>query len=70
MVGLGARACSTTPNVAQNMHATRAKSAIDQRTTRHAGYTVSQMKRKLIEEGFGWGKTIGGLRKLQHRGRK
>ena len=52
------------------MHATRAKSAIDQRTTRHAGYTVSQMKRELIEEGFGWGKTIGGLRKLQHRGRK
>ena len=29
---------------------------------------MSQVKRKLVEEGFGWGKTIGCLRKLQHRG--
>jgi transposase len=66
----GVRACHTTPHVAQNIHATRAKSAIDGRTTHHAGYAVSQVKRKLIEEGFGWGKTIGGLRKLHHRGRE
>jgi len=66
----GARACNTTPHVAQNIHTTRPKSAIDGRTTRHPGYDVSQVKRKLVEEGFGWGKTIGGLRKLQHRGRE
>ena len=41
-----------------------------ERTTRHAGYDVSQLKRKLVEEGFGWGKTIGGLRKLHHRGHR
>ncbi|MEK7248710.1 MAG: transposase [Chloroflexota bacterium] len=64
------RACQTTPHVAPNIHATRPKSAIDERTLRHAGHAVSQMKRKLVEEGFGWGKTIGGLRKLHHRGRE
>ena len=43
-------------------------SAIDGRTTRHAGYAISQRKRKLIEQVFGWLKTVGGLRKLRHRG--
>ena len=38
------------------------------RTTRHPGYAISQQKRKLVEQGFGWMKTIGGLRKLRHRG--
>ncbi len=66
----GVRACHTTPPVAQNIHATRPHSAVDRRTTRHAGFAVSQIKRKLVEEGFGWGKTIGGLRKLHHRGRE
>jgi len=65
----GARACHTTPHIAQNIHATHRTSAIDARTTRHPGYAVSQVKRKLVEEGFGWSKTIGGLRKLHHRGR-
>ena len=37
-------------------------SAIDGRTTRHAGYAISQQKRKRVEEPFGWAKTIGGLR--------
>ena len=66
----GARACNTTPHVAQNVHVNRRASAIDERTTRHEGYAVSQVKRKLVEEGFGWSKTIGGLRKLHHRGRE
>ena len=66
----GTRACNTTPHVAQNIHATRATSAVDGRTTRHPGFAVSQVKRKLVEEGFGWGKTIGGLRKLHHRGQE
>lgn len=64
----GVRAGNTTPHVAQNIHKTRLESAVDDRTTRHDGYAVSQIKRKLVEEGFGWGKTIGGLRKLHHRG--
>jgi hypothetical protein len=55
-----------TPHVAQ--HATGRRSAIDARTTRHTGYVVSQQKRKLVEQGFGWMKTIGGVRKLRHRG--
>lgn len=64
----GARACGVTPHVAQNIHVTRSRSAIDGRTARHASFAVSQQKRKLIEEFYGWGKTIGGLRKLHHRG--
>jgi transposase len=42
---------------------------IDQRTTRHPGYVISQRKRKRIEEIFGWLKTVGGLAKTRHRGR-
>ncbi len=41
---------------------------IDQRTTRHPGYLISQRKRKRIEEIFGWLKTVAGLRKTRHRG--
>jgi transposase len=66
----GVRACNTSPHVAQNIHATRPESAVDDRTTRHPGYAVSQTKRKLVEESFGWCKSIGGLRKLHHRGRE
>jgi transposase len=43
-------------------------SAIDRRTTRHDGYAVSQKKRKQIEEPFGWGKTVGPIRKTMLRG--
>ena len=59
---------NATPHVAQNNK--NRKSAIDGRTTRHAGYTISQQKRKRIEEIFGWMKTVGGMRKLRHRGLK
>jgi transposase len=62
-----ARNLNATPHVAQNIHARR-RSAIDGRTTRHAGYAISQKKRKRIEEIFGWMKTVGGMRKLRHRG--
>jgi transposase len=62
------RAMSATPHVAQYPVTAHRGSAIDQRTVRHAGYAVSQRKRKLVEQGFGWMKTIGGLRKLRHRG--
>ena len=55
-----------TPHVAQ--YAGTGGSAIDGRTTRHPGYAVSQRRRKLIEQAFGWMKTVGLLRKLRHRG--
>lgn len=56
-----------TPHVAQNTRRPGG-SAIDVRTTRHAGYAVSQKKRKRIEECFGWLKTIALMRKVRHRG--
>jgi transposase len=61
-----ARSLGFTPQVAQKDRG----SAIDERTTQHAGYAISQEKRKLAEQGFGWGKTIGLLRKLRHRGQR
>jgi Transposase DDE domain len=61
------RAMNVTPHVAQNVKRSGG-SAIDRRTTHHAGYQVSQRKRKRIEEVFGWMKTVGMLRKTRHRG--
>jgi transposase len=55
------------PHVAQNT-ARPGGSAIDGRTTRHAGYALSQMIRKRIEEPFGWGKTVGRIRQTVYRG--
>ena len=60
------RDLNVAPHVAQNT--TNRASAIDCRTTRHAGYAVSQTIRKRIEESFAWTKTIAGLRKTKHRG--
>ena len=62
----GLRGLDVTPHLAQN--STKRSSAIDRRTTRHAGYVVSQRRRKRIEEIFGWLKTVGLLRKTRHRG--
>ena len=59
------REINVTPHIARN---TTRGSAIDGRTTRHPGYAVSQRIRKRIEEGFGWMKTIAGLRKTKYRG--
>ncbi len=61
------RGMNITPHVAQN-HKRNGGSAIDRRTTRHAGYQISQQRRKRIEEVFGWMKTVGMLRKTRHRG--
>ena len=61
------RSMKATPHVAQNTNGR--SSAIDGRTTRHAGYAVSQRIRKRIEEAFGWMKTIGGQEKTKLRGR-
>ena len=55
-----------TPHVASND--TRiGGSAIDSRTTRYAGYAISQTIRKRIEEHFGWGETIGRIRQTLYR---
>jgi transposase len=62
------RAMDVTPHVAQYPQTKTRGSAIDARTTRHPGYAVSQQKRKLVEQCFGWMKTVGLLRKLRHRG--
>ena len=62
------RARNVTPHVAQND--TNRSSAIDERTTHHEGYRISQTRRKRIEECFGWLKTIGGLRKSPFVGRE
>ena len=55
-------------NVAPHVAAKARGSAIDGRTTRHAGYKISQVIRKRIEEAFGWAKSAAGLRKTRHRG--
>jgi len=60
------REIGATPHVAQ--HQTRRRSAIDERTTRHPGYSISQRIRKRIEQVFGWAKTVGGLRRTRYRG--
>jgi transposase len=62
------RTLGFTPHVAPNT--TNRRSAIDGRTTRHAGHLVSQRIRKRIEEPFGWIKTIAGGRKLRYIGRQ
>jgi transposase len=59
------RTLNVRPHVAQN---TTRRSAIDGRTTRHAGYAASQRIRKRIEEAFGWMKSVGGMRRPMLRG--
>jgi IS5 family transposase len=62
------RDAHATPHVAQYAPGRRRHSAIDGRTTHHAGYAISQRKRKEVEQAFGWLKTIALLRKVRHRG--
>ena len=61
------RSLGVTPHVAQNT--TNRRSAIDARTTRHPGYAVSQVLRKVVEHPFGWMKAAAGLWQVKHRGR-
>jgi IS5 family transposase len=60
------RTRQVSPHVAQNTSGRR--SAIDGRTTRHAGYAISQRIRKRVEEIFGWMKTVGGFRRTRYIG--
>lgn len=66
----GVRTLGFTPHVSPNQHRWRRGRSVDGRTTRHSGFEASQRKRKLVEEGFGWQKCVGVLRKLHHRGRE
>jgi len=61
------RLLTVTPHVAQNT-TRKGGSAIDRRTTRHAGYSLSQRARKKIEEIFGWVKTTANFRRTRYRG--
>lgn len=67
------RTRQVTPHIAINGYLTktgkRRKTAIDGRTTRHAGYAMSQRCRKRIEEVFGWIKTAAGMGKTRFKGR-
>ncbi len=64
---------SVTPHIAIDGHLSktgkRRKTAVDGRTTRHAGYDISQRCRKRVEEVFGWIKSSAGLAKVKLRGR-
>ena len=75
----GCRELNVTPHVAQNTYEyntttgkrARRRSRIDGRTTRHPGYAVSQVIRKMIETLFGDGKQHGGtIRQVKLRGRE
>ena len=58
------RQACVTPHVARKAR----HSAIDGRTSRHAGYGLSQKRRKKIEEPFGWAKTVGGMAQTVYHG--
>lgn len=68
----GVRGLGFTPHISPNPHryGKKRRSPIDGRTIRHEGYEVSQRKRKLVEEAFGWQKCVALLRKLHQRGRE
>lgn len=57
-----------TPHVAQNKSGRR--SAVPDEIAERKGYALSQRKRKLIEQGFGWAKLIGPIRQVMVRGIK
>lgn len=61
-------AMNVTPHVAQNTSGR--KSAVPDEIAQTEGYAISQRKRKLIEQGFGWAKTVGSIRQVMVRGLK
>ena len=54
------------PHVAQNTSGR--SSAVPDSVAATEGYAISQQKRKLIEQGFGWAKLIGPIRQVMVRG--
>jgi transposase len=59
---------NVTPHVAQNKSGRR--SAVPDEIAATEGYALSQRKRKLIEQGFGWAKLVGPIRQVMVRGIK
>jgi IS5 family transposase len=62
------QAMNVTPHVAQNKSGR--SSAVPESIAQSVGYAISQQKRKLIEQGFGWAKSVGGIRQVMVRGLK
>jgi transposase len=62
------QAMNVTPHVAQNKSGR--SSAVPEDIAQTAGYAISQQKRKLIEQGFGWAKPVGSMRQVMVRGLK
>lgn len=62
------REMNVTPHIARNEQPGRRKSHIDKRTTRHTGYDISLIRRRLIEQVFGWMKQPGRMKRARHRG--
>ena len=63
------RDLNVTPHVAPNV-GRNGGTAVDARITRHAGYGLSQWKRKLVEEIFGWMKSVANFRRTRYKGRR
>ena len=61
-------AMNVVPHLAQNTSGSR--SSVPDAIAATVGYAISQQKRKLIEQGFGWAKTIGRMRQVMVRGIK
>ena len=59
---------NVTPHLAQNKSGR--ESAVPDPIAQSKGYAMSQQKRKLIGQGFGWAKTVGGMRQVMVRGLK
>ena len=62
------QAMNVTPHVAQNKSGR--SSAVPESIAQSVGYAISQQERKLIEQGFGWAKSVGGIRQVMVRGLK
>ena len=62
------QAMNVVPHVAQNKSGR--SSAVPETIAQSVGYSISQQKRKLIEQGFGWAKSVGGMRQVMVRGLK
>ena len=60
------QAMNVIPHIAQNK--SNRASAVPDEIAQTEGYAISQQKRKLIEQGFGWAKFIGPIRQVMVRG--
>ena len=64
----GVQTLGIAPHVARHTRRTHGTSAVPAVYEEDEGYQVSQRKRKLVEESFGWMKSVALLRQVRHRG--